>query len=569
MPSSNLASLGGGSNNFLPTFVSGLALWLDASQLSGLNDGDAMSSWTDMSGNSRHATGTTTQRPTYKTGIVNGKAVARFNGSSNGLVTGNVDFTGTSAVTVFCVASCISGSDRAMVELTTSTAAVTNGFVLFRQTTSNKPVAFIRGDVGNSVATHDVAMSGTSTFRLVSAKFDKSLSTNEAVVWVNGGWSSTISNSNNTNAFANAPIYIGSRAQSSLFWSGDIAEVLIYNRALTATERLQVQGYLNDKYALYFAANATTVVDTADTSTITDAFVGDTVLHHSNHARMVFTTSATSIEVATYNNLYPDFAAFTQVGIRSNGVTVATLAPGSNGEKLLTNSLPAGTNKTVEVIAGLQSKPSSTVNGTFLKSVTFPGASASLASVTTTPRLYLYGDSITSGANATSTPLDAWGQLLRANYTDVLIDAYGYRTLYDDANTSNLRAALVSRIAATNPTLIWLAIGTNDYSLNKWSAASFGTAYAALLDDLHTALPSATIYCQTPIVRTTETANGSGSTLGNYRTQISTAQSTRSSYAVLVDGTAFMTTASLDDGVHPTTAGHTTYYNAVKTVLGI
>lgn len=137
----------------------------------------------------------------------------------------------------------------------------------------------------------------------------------------------------------------------------------------------------------------------------------------------------------------------------------------------------------------------------------------------------------------------------------------------DNPHTS--RAAFVAKVAAASPSKIWLAIGTNDYGLNKWSAASFGTAYAALLDDLHTALPSATIYCQTPIVRSTETANGSGSTLGNYRTQISTAQSTRTGYAVLVNGATILTTGDLDDGVHPTTAGHATYYAAVKTALGI
>jgi phospholipase/lecithinase/hemolysin len=71
------------------------------------------------------------------------------------------------------------------------------------------------------------------------------------------------------------------------------------------------------------------------------------------------------------------------------------------------------------------------------------------------------------------------------------------------------------------------------------------------------------------LLRTTETANGSGSTLGNYRTQIATAVSTRTGFATLVDGTAIMTTASLVDGVHPTTAGHLLYANYVKSILGI
>jgi hypothetical protein len=75
------------------------------------------------------------------------------------------------------------------------------------------------------------------------------------------------------------------------------------------------------------------------------------------------------------------------------------------------------------------------------------------------------------------------------------------------------------------------------------------------------------IYCQTPLVRSVESANGSGSTLGDYRTQIATAVSSRTAFATLVDGTAILTTADLDDGVHPTTAGHAAYAAYVGGVL--
>jgi hypothetical protein len=35
------------------------------------------------------------------------------------------------------------------------------------------------------------------------------------------------------------------------------------------------------------------------------------------------------------------------------------------------------------------------------------------------------------------------------------------------------------------------------------------------------------------------------------------------------DGAPFMTTASLSDGYHPTTAGHALYLTSVRSVLGI
>ncbi len=104
----------------------------------------------------------------------------------------------------------------------------------------------------------------------------------------------------------------------------------------------------------------------------------------------------------------------------------------------------------------------------------------------------------------------------------------------------------------------WLAIGTNDYGLDMWSASSFGAAYGGLLDGLHAGMPSSLIYCQTPIVRSTETANGFGNTTTDYRTAIATACATRP-WAKLIDGTQIVTTAALSDGVHPTTAGQATY----------
>jgi hypothetical protein len=67
-----------------------------------------------------------------------------------------------------------------------------------------------------------------------------------------------------------------------------------------------------------------------------------------------------------------------------------------------------------------------------------------------------------------------------------------------------------------------------------------------------------------------EGANGLGATLGNYRTQISNAQSTRSAWCALSDGSAFLTAGDLvANGVHPTTVGHNKYYLAVKAALGL
>jgi hypothetical protein len=49
---------------------------------------------------------------------------------------------------------------------------------------------------------------------------------------------------------ADAALTVGGRAASGQWHDGDIAEVLIFSRALTTAERSQMERYLSAKYAL-------------------------------------------------------------------------------------------------------------------------------------------------------------------------------------------------------------------------------------------------------------------------------------------------------------------------------
>lgn len=285
-----------------------------------------------------------------------------------------------------------------------------------------------------------------------------------------------------------------------------------------------------------------------------------------------YTTSAETIWVAGYSTIQPSFPTYAEIGVFVDGVhNQSVLAPAS-GAFASRITLPAGS-KTLSFVNGLQSSPTqslSAVVGTFVTSI-WSSVPMTEVAASSANRIVVYGDSICVGANATSPVEEGWVQLVRAAHSpdSLAVEGFGFRSLYLDASDSTARAIFVAKMAAYNPTTIWLAIGTNDYGLNKWTAASFGTAYAAILDGLHAAIPGASIYCQTPIVRTTETANAFGSTLDDYRAQIATAVSTRTAYATLVDGTAILTTGDLADGVHPTTAGHALYAAAVIAELGL
>jgi hypothetical protein len=234
---------------FAPSSLSGLALWLDATRITGLSDGGSVATWSDVSGNGRDATQATgAKQPTYKTAIQNSKPVVRFDGG-DALQTASFALTATSAVTVFLVCSGANVTDQILFEFSDNNNSHTDGFLVYRDS-SNRIRASLKGDVG----TTDFATAATSaaTMLLAGAVFDKTLSTLEAKPYANGVLGATqLNNVNNTNAFGTYAVNIGARNQASLFLTGDVAEVILFNRALLAAERQSVESYLNTKWVLF------------------------------------------------------------------------------------------------------------------------------------------------------------------------------------------------------------------------------------------------------------------------------------------------------------------------------
>ncbi len=84
--------------------TNGLVLWLTAETFSNLADGSAVSRWEDASGPGRELVAFRTP-PTYRAGALNGRPVLQFNGASPlNAVDGACGFTGSPALTVFVVA---------------------------------------------------------------------------------------------------------------------------------------------------------------------------------------------------------------------------------------------------------------------------------------------------------------------------------------------------------------------------------------------------------------------------------------------------------------------------------
>lgn len=82
--------------------TSGLVVELDSRSYSG-SDNDLVSSWTDQSGNGNNASSSGSNRPTYKTNIINGFPVMRFaNKGMSGSVTGG-NWAGASGMQIIAL----------------------------------------------------------------------------------------------------------------------------------------------------------------------------------------------------------------------------------------------------------------------------------------------------------------------------------------------------------------------------------------------------------------------------------------------------------------------------------
>lgn len=525
--------------------------------------GQSVGKMLDKSGNGNHVT-EATNKPTLRLDSITNRYYLEFDGTNDKLTSASLNLSAYDKCSIWCVSqhNPVTAVERTILQFgdpVTTTASFNfgyryGGFILWRTASGSfgarEVTASTTGGAVN-VAFTDCNLAGTTH------------ATENPQFRVNGASPSLTnygSTSTGTGNFGSRVMTIGSGRG---FFSGRLYGLILRMTLSTDAER-------NNGEAWCRTAGGVLDYDYVP-ATFTDSLAPSqqaVYIHTSAYASMDFTTEATLVEVVSYNTVYASIPSLARIGVVVDNVYFGEAAASAAGTTITRFTLPAGS-KTVSFVAGFQGY-ASPATGTFLAKVR---ANAAMTQVNLTPtnRIAVYGDSIAVGAYADPVHEDAWAIQVRRAYSpdSVVIEAQGNRSLHDDCNTAGLRAAFVAKIVALAPARIWLAIGTNDYGLNKWSAASFGTAYAALLDDLHTALPSATIWAQTPLLRTTETANGSGSTLGDYRTQITTAVSTRTAYCTLVDGTAIMTTASLTDGVHPSSAGHTLYADAVMTALGI
>jgi hypothetical protein len=230
-----------------PTSYSGLQLWLDASDSSTLFDstsggsvvnGDgAVARWQDKSGNSRHATQSTSEaRPIRKTSVQNSRDVLRFDGSNDALTTSTNYHV--SDLTIFVVAKRTSGTGAFFQTGNTSGL----GYAAGDSITSGFDNCYARG-----VTNGQVGSITSTSWRVISVTY----TAGSRKVYIQGTLvdtaSFTISTPNSSSGVAS---WIGAIDAAGYFLNGDIGEIVAYNIVLSDTNRGLLESYLMNKWAI-------------------------------------------------------------------------------------------------------------------------------------------------------------------------------------------------------------------------------------------------------------------------------------------------------------------------------
>lgn len=215
-----------------PESVAGLVQWFKADAITGLSDGAAVASWPDSSGSGRHATqATSANQPIYKTSIVNGKPVVRFADSSDMLDVATAGtYTGT---TMFAVVRSMATGDHSIRR------HATNGGIEWR-VTSGKIGLDKRGQA--NIVNGAIALS-TTNFNVVALVNNETA--NEHRHYVNGTADNFLVGGENVGS--DGAFTIGPPGATG---NHDIAELIIYNTALSTGDRNLVTAYLGAKYGI-------------------------------------------------------------------------------------------------------------------------------------------------------------------------------------------------------------------------------------------------------------------------------------------------------------------------------
>jgi hypothetical protein len=224
-----------------------LKLWLKADQGVTLASGK-VSGWTDQSGNATNAAqAATASQPAFLASAFGGRPALQFDGVDD-FLTFNLPLNGLSAMTIVLVSASTSSTQNG------SSNGATNSAIFWNETSDWCTVSlspyqrviryhFGTGQAGDLPSYTRPATIGSnySTTTLIKNGPNEALYVDGAQVSSAGGKLTTMRNVNPTGN-------LGRGYNNNTYFAGQIAEVLVYAKALTDAERQSLDQYLLQKY---------------------------------------------------------------------------------------------------------------------------------------------------------------------------------------------------------------------------------------------------------------------------------------------------------------------------------
>jgi len=237
---------------WVPTLYSGLAQWLDGSDSSSitLDGSNNVSQWNDKSGNARHVLqANATQRPSYITAGINGLNCLNFDGSD--------DFLASSAFSL--------GSLSAFAVVTARWTTTETAAFFGQNYTTNKAFGRVGGAgfdyIANDIRSVTDGFSSTTTGPRAIGQQPAGLTTGQAVlISTRLGTTGTELRFNRSSiarvarndppSTVSQPVAIGRPSASAAFefWNGRIAELIVFSRVVSDTERDTVESYMSARW---------------------------------------------------------------------------------------------------------------------------------------------------------------------------------------------------------------------------------------------------------------------------------------------------------------------------------
>lgn len=211
--------------------------WYDATTIAT----GAVSSWTDLSGNGFHATqGTGAAQPTCTANTLNGKNTLVFDGGNFLVCSSRLYSITNSSNTIFAIVQTSLGTTQQRI--INGTEGGSSRYTLSFETTVGRS-SFLSNSASSTAVTNDTATKTNATI-YTAFRTGTTLSLS-----VNGGAATTNSSGGDENGI-NA-MSIGAQAGGASIWlTGYIAEILIFNYALESADIIQMNRYLSNKWGI-------------------------------------------------------------------------------------------------------------------------------------------------------------------------------------------------------------------------------------------------------------------------------------------------------------------------------